>query len=185
MTNKRLYVFVILLFLVIALTLSARASAENRDSYFEIGIGMGTNLFQSLGTQQALLISAINWRIAEKEKIWFRLEGDAEIINADNKIILVAGVAPMVRKLLPEVKNDLITFFEAGAGLNFISRNGIKDRKFGGCFIFSIMASAGIEFKIENHSMNLSYRYRHLSNGGLYPPNEGIDSHYFIVSARF
>ncbi len=169
MINKKLCILCTTFLLAIALPTSTKVLAENKDSYFEIGVGVGTNLLQSLDTQQVLIISAMNWRVTEKEKLWFRLEGDTEIIKADNKIILVAGVAPMVRKILPEVKNDLITFFEAGAGLNFISRDGIKDRKFGGCFIFSIMAGAGIKFKIKNHSMNFSYRYRHLSNGGFIP----------------
>ncbi len=90
-----------------------------------------------------------------------------------------------MRKLLPEVKNDLIPFFEAGTGLNLITHDGIKDRKFGGCFIFSIMVGSGIEFKSENYPIKISYRYRHLSNGGIYSPNEGIDSHYLIFSVGF
>lgn len=185
MINKNLCILWITFFLAITLIPSTKVLAENRDSYFEIGIGVGTNLFQSLDTQQALIIPAINWRIAEKEKLWFRMEGDTEIIKADNKITFVVGVAPMVRKLLPEIKSGLIPFFEAGAGLNLISHNGIKDRKFGGCFIFSIMAGAGIEFKLKNHPIKFSYRYRHLSNGGVYSPNEGIDSHYLIFSTGF
>lgn len=183
--KKKLYVFWFSLFLAIALTPSTKVLAENKDSYFEIGIGVGTNLLQSLDTQQVLIIPAMNWRIVEKKKLWFRFEGNAELIKADNKIAFVVGVAPMLRKFFLEVKSGLIPFVEIGAGLNLISHNGIKDRRFGGCFIFSIMAGAGIEFKSGGHPIKISYRYRHLSNGGIYSPNEGIDSHYLIFSAGF
>ncbi|WP_051345839.1 acyloxyacyl hydrolase [Thermodesulfovibrio yellowstonii] len=152
----------------------------SQDKNFELGFGYGRNLLESLSTNQFLIAPAVNFRIPEIKNLWLHLEGNIEIIN-DNKTTIVAGVTPMLRQFLSE-NASIKPFIEAGAGANITTRNGVENRRFGGCFIFSVMGGAGVEFKSR---MKISYRFRHLSNSGLYSPNEGIDSHYLILSFGF
>jgi len=44
------------------------------------------------------------------------------------------------------------------------------------------MGGAGIEFK---SGMKIAYRFRHLSNAGLYEHNDGINAHFFMLSFGF
>ena len=179
---KRRFSLQLVVFLAASLCFLTSAFAEDKERYFEIGIGGGTNLLQSLDTKQVIITPAMNWEIKGAKSLWFRLEGDIELIDDDRRLTFVVGAAPMVRLFLSEDGNRPKPYIEAGAGANLISRNSIKDREFGGSFIFSVMGGAGIEFKAGNRPITVSYRYRHLSNAGLYSPNEGIDSHYLIVS---
>jgi len=184
MADRRFYFFWIFFFLAVSLCLSEKAIAGDKDRYFELGIGGGTNLFQSLNTEQAIITPAVNWKIKDVKSLWFRLEGDIELINDDRRTTLVFGAAPMLRLFLKEMGNNK-PFIEAGAGANFISRNRIEDRHLGGSFVFSFMGGVGYEFKTGGRPVGISYRYRHISNAGLYAPNEGIDSQYLILSIGF
>ncbi|GAQ95701.1 lipid A 3-O-deacylase [Thermodesulfovibrio aggregans] len=171
----RVYLFAIFLFILFFPSYS-----HSQENNFELGVGYGRNLFESLSTNQLLIAPAVNFKIPDMKNLWLHIEGDVEIIN-DDKTTVVAGVAPMLRQFL----SDSITlkpFIEAGAGANITSRNGVENRRFGGAFIFSVMAGFGVEFK---SGMKISYRFRHLSNAGLYSPNEGLNSHYLMFSIGF
>jgi len=176
MKNK-LYIFVTC-FVFIFLIFPMLSFAQEKN--FEFGVGIGRNLLESLSTKQAIIASSVNFKISDIKNLWLHLEGDIEIISND-KTTIVAGVAPMLRQFLSD-SNSIKPFIEAGAGANITSRNGVENKKFGGCFIFSVMAGAGVEFK---QGIKISYRFRHLSNAGIYSPNEGLNSHYLIFSFGF
>lgn len=97
------------------------------------------------------------------------------------KQLLFLVAAPMLRYYLLD-NASIKPFVEAGAGPNLISRNKVENRELGGSFIFSVMGGAGIEFK---SGMKITYRFRHLSNAGLYEHNDGINAHFFMLSFGF
>ncbi|GLI53041.1 acyloxyacyl hydrolase [Thermodesulfovibrio yellowstonii] len=173
----RIYLFAIFFFSSI---LFLPFYSYSQDKNFELGFGYGRNLLESLSTNQFLIAPAVNFKIPEMKNLWLHLEGNIEIIN-DNNTTVVVGVAPMLRQIFSE-SIQIKPFIEAGAGANITTRNGVENKRFGGCFIFSLMGGAGVEFK---SGIKISYRFRHLSNGGLYSPNEGLNSHYLILSFSF
>lgn len=175
----------IFLFLVMVLYPLKEASGEDKARYFEIGIGAGTDMMHGLGTEQAIIAPAINLKIKDVKSLWFRLEGDLELINDDRRVTFVAGATPMLRLYFFADQNKPGFFIEGGVGINLISRNTIGDRELGGVFIFSDMAGVGYKFIAGKTPLFLTYRYRHLSNLGLYSHNNGIDSHYLMLSIGF
>lgn len=144
MEDRKFYVLMTLFFMAMALCFSREAIAEDKDRYFEIGIGAGTDMLHGLGTEQALIAPAVNWKIKDTKSLWFRLEGDLELINYDSSLTFVVGAAPMLRLLYFDNQNKPGPFVEGGAGVNFISRHGIGDRQLGGSFVFSIMGGGRI-----------------------------------------
>ncbi|HOJ52696.1 MAG TPA: acyloxyacyl hydrolase [Syntrophales bacterium] len=55
-----------------------------------------------------------------------------------------------------------------------------EDQKNG--FLFSTAFEAGLCFYLDNSSFfQLGYRFRHLSNGGLWEPNGGLNSHFLTI----
>jgi len=175
----------IFLFLAMALYPLKEVSGEDKARYFEIGIGAGTDMMHGLGTEQAMIAPAINLKINDVKSLWFRLEGDLELINDDRRLTFVAGATPMLRLYFFADQNKPGFFIEGGAGINLISRNTIGNRELGGVFIFSDMAGVGYKFIAGKTPLFLTYRYRHLSNLCLYSHNNGLDSHYLMLSIGF
>ncbi len=143
---------------------------------FELGVGGGINI-DGLGSQQVLLIPALSWDIQTHELIRLRLEADLEIIDHKGHVDFVGGVAPFVRFFL--TPRDVRPFVEIGAGGNLATSDHIGRKNVGGAFLFSIMAGAGMEI---DKKITLSYRFHHLSNGGLYRFNESVNTQYLILS---
>lgn len=172
----------ITLVLVSFLLLSGNGSAEEKERYFEIGIGGGVNL-ESINTKQILLAPSINWKIKGQESLRFRIEGDLEFIEDDKNLAVIGGVAPFLRVGASE--RNLRPFFEVGAGVNLSSRDEIGERRLGGTFLFSLMGGVGFELVTRGGLISISYRIRHLSNAHLYRLNQGINFQYVMVSISF
>jgi hypothetical protein len=164
-----------------ALFFCGEAEAEGRRTSFELGIGGGSSL-NGLGTGQALIVSAVSIPISG-EILHFRLEGDLEFINWQSKTMFVAGVSPLLRATLPLQR--ISPFIEIGPGVNYANHVRFAGRELGGSFFFSAMGSVGVEIRSDKRVMSISYRVRHLSNGGLQERNQGMNSHYIMLSLAF
>lgn len=175
------YLFLLLVITVFTfLSSSAIVLAEDEPQSFEIGIGAGAGVLHGLNTEHAIIAPAMNRRIRSMESLWFHLEEDLEIINDYRRTTFVVGGAPMLRLFLKEMGGN-IPFVEVGGGVNLISRSRIDNKEIGGSFIFSLMGGVGYEYKTEERPIGISCRFRHLSNGGLYMRNLGINSLYIIL----
>lgn len=74
-------------------------------------------------------------------------------------------------------------YLEGGLGLNYFT---LQTREQSTQFNFSETIGAGINYFLkENLSLNLGYRYQHLSNASIKRPNKGIDSQGFIFGVSF
>ena len=151
-------------------------------NYFDIGAGAGTDL-QGNGAKQFMLAPAYNVPITGYESLRLRIEADMEFIDDRSKTIFVGGVAPFIR-ILP-FRWDVKPFVEFGAGVNLLTNREIGSQQVGGPFIFSLMSGAGAETMIKKTPVSLSYRFRHLSNAGIYEHNQGFNSQYIMVSVGF
>jgi len=172
----------ITLVIVVFLLLSGNGLAEEKERYFEIGLGGGVNI-EAVNTKQVLLAPALNWKIKGSESLRFRLEGNLEFIKDDKNLVVVGGVAPFLRLCPPNT--NVRPFFEVGVGANLSSRDEIGGRRLGGTFVFSLMGGVGLEFVKKEYMISLSYRFRHLSNAHLYPTNQGMNFQYAMVSVGF
>lgn len=161
---------------------SSDGRAEEQGRFYDIGIGIGTDLFAWLDTRQVLIAPAMNWKMDGLKGTLLRLEGDIEVIDDFKRPIIIVGVAPMLRFFFHENGNRPKPFIEAGGGGNVVNWNKANGRELGGGFAFSGMAGAGLEFRAWDTGIGISYRYRHLSNARLYPENDSFNSHYLMLS---
>jgi hypothetical protein len=176
--NRRIY---ILLFCMISLCLldAGTACAEDRDRYRDFGIGGGIN-FDGNPVSQILLIPAYTKRLSGSRLLWYRLEGNLELLEGFRKITLVAGVSPFLRWYMKERTPS--PFIEIGGGINLITRNHTANKESGGFIVFSPSVGAGIRFGPQARPIGISFRLRHLSNAHIFPINQSMNTLYFIFS---
>lgn len=163
-------------FILTALFLFAFPGVSHSEQYklpdYEIALGGGTSL-NSLSTTQLLLLGARNIHL--KEGLFFRVEPTLEYITG-NEDMYLAGFSLALRFASPH--EGITPFVDLGAGVNYVSETTFRDRDLGGHFLFDLLLAGGFNFGDE---YSLSYRYRHLSNGGIGDGNEGFDSFYILL----
>jgi hypothetical protein len=157
------------------------ACSEEQPIRWDLGLGAGLNL-DGADSGHLLVAAGFSDEIQGWKYLRYRIEGDLEFIERKREITVVAGVAPFIRLIGPS--GDIKPYFEIGGGPNLISRTHIGPRRLGGGFIFSLMAGVGVELNSPLPS-NLSLRFRHLSNGGIFRFNHSINSLFIVVSSRF
>jgi lipid A 3-O-deacylase len=76
-------------------------------------------------------------------------------------------------------------YVEAAIGFHLLSRTSVStQRAFGSSFQFGDHFGAGVRFG-QRGVYDLSYRYQHLSNGGIKAPNQGINFHLIRLQYHF
>lgn len=174
---KKHIVFQLLIMVLFAiLPVSGFADEKN---YLDIGAGAGTDL-QGQGTSQFLLAPAYNLPIQAHESLRLRIEADMQFIEDRSKTIFVGGIAPFIR-ILPFSWN-VKPFIELGAGANLSTNREFGNQNVDGPFLFSLMSGVGVETIINKTPVSLSYRFRHLSNAGIYKYNGGFNCQYIMFS---
>lgn len=75
------------------------------------------------------------------------------------------------------------TFTEAGLGLVYTD---LDPTQFGSQLDFLVQAGIGFRYRLDNNRFfRFSYRYQHISNGGLDGDNKSIDSNFLIFGISF
>ena len=89
------------------------------------------------------------------------------------------GTNPIAFRLAWDASRRVRPFGEIGIGLLY---TGLRDIGTGGGFQFNEFAGAGVEWFVSDEwSLSLAYRYRHMSNSGIYDQNAGLDTHYGLI----
>ncbi|MFP6663242.1 MAG: acyloxyacyl hydrolase [Deltaproteobacteria bacterium] len=89
------------------------------------------------------------------------------------------GVNPIAFRLAWDRGQPIVPFASAGIGLLY---TGLRDIGLGEGFQFDETVGFGVEYFVEeNLSLSLAYRYRHMSNAGIYDDNAGLDTHYALI----
>ena len=140
---------------------------------FEIDLAGGGSL-NGNGAEQAMLIAA--WKHQLYPDLLLRVEPTLEYLNGRGDTLWAGGFSLVVRKLAHYKK--LTAFVDMGAGANGISNNHWAGRRLGSNFMFDLLVGGGVYI---THNISISYRYRHLSNAGLFSYNNGIDSYYVVL----
>ncbi|MDA8091859.1 MAG: acyloxyacyl hydrolase [Nitrospiraceae bacterium] len=172
--HKREFQFRLIPLVLFFMLIASGANAAKGDvPPFELGLAGGGSLNGS-GSVQGLLLAA--YQTPFYPNYLFRVEPTVEYMNAKGDVLYDTGFSLAIRKLVPY--KFVTPFVDLGAGLNYISRNHFAGRELGGNFMFDLMLGGGFYL---TRNINISYRYRHLSNAGIFSINEGIDSYYVLL----
>ena len=171
--KKRSFLIIALFFF--SLTGICRPWAYELKDY-EIALGGGRNL-NSLSTTQFILIGAKN--IPVERNLFLRVEPTLEYIT-DKDNMFVAGASAVLRFTSP--RKGITPFVDMGAGLNYASRKFYEDRDLGSRFLLDLVLGGGFNL---GDDYSISFRYRHLSNGGIESSNDGFDSMYVLLGIYF
>ncbi len=104
-----------------------------------------------------------------------------DVRAGQNEDITELGVTPVFR-LQQNDRRGL--YAEAGIGFHFLSRTSLGDKRFSTAFQFGDHLGVGYRFGAKG-AYDLSYRYQHLSNGGIKNPNSGINFNQIRLQYHF
>jgi len=98
------------------------------------------------------------------------------VFNPETDIEVGVGVG---LKYMHPVTEKISAYIFGSTGPHYIT---VKTSEQTNGFIFSDTIGAGIAFFLtKKSSLNLEYRFRHISNAGLVRPNGGIDTHFGMI----
>ncbi len=94
------------------------------------------------------------------------------------------GLTPLFR-FERECQSSVLPYLEAGIGAHILSNTSVSDfRRFGSALQFGDHLGLGIRFGKTGH-YDISYRFQHLSNGGIKGPNRGINYNLLRLGYHF
>jgi lipid A 3-O-deacylase len=129
--------------------------------------GIGT-YWNSLCACAPLKALGFDTRLAAQVAYWHGKERPT-----DHESLWEASVTPYLRWMTPAM-GPVALFAEAGVGASFLSATRINtERHFGSSFQFNEQGNIGIAFGPRNR-YELAGFVRHVSNGGIKQPNNGI-----------
>lgn len=104
-----------------------------------------------------------------------------DVRPGQNDDIAEIGLTPVFRLQ----HNDLRGLYgEIAIGAHFLSKTSLGDRRFSTSFQFGDHVGVGYRFGTKG-AFDLSYRYQHLSNGGIKQPNDGINFNQVRLQYHF
>ena len=107
-----------------------------------------------------------------------RLDMAVGLLSGADKTAVIGSFSPGL--VLSRVGSRLSIL--ANAGIALVSEDDFGDQAIGSPFQFVLYA--GVSYHL-GHGIRLSYRYRHLSNAGLFHPNPGLEMHFLGLSYHF
>ncbi len=105
----------------------------------------------------------------------------ANAAPGQNDNITEIGLTPVFRLQQNDLKGP---YLEAAIGFHLLSRASIADKRLGTRFQFGDSLGVGYRFGAKG-ALDVSYRFQHLSNGGIKQPNDGINFHQLRLQYRF
>ncbi len=104
-----------------------------------------------------------------------------DVRPGQNDEIAEIGLTPVFRLQ----RNDLQgPYAELGIGAHVLSKTSLGDKRFSTLFQFGDHLGVGYRFGPKG-AFDLSYRYQHLSNGGIKKPNNGINFNQIRLQYHF
>jgi len=102
-----------------------------------------------------------------------------------NQKVTDFGLTPVFRYQRNSRVFGILPYVEGAIGFHLISPTFINsDRKFGSAFEFGDHVGAGFRFG-SREQYDLTYRFQHLSNGGIKKPNQGINFNQIRLAYHF
>ncbi len=170
--------FILLLLLIFNLpSYAEEGGGDYQLKRYELAVAGGTSL-NAEKTTQVMLILGMN--VKTKPNLFLRVEPTLEYFTKEGHQMFVGGSSLVLRFVAPH--KGITPFVDMGAGANFSTRNNFLGRRLGDHFLFDLILGGGFNL---GKRYSISYRYRHLSDAGLFTYNDGIDSHYIVFGVYF
>lgn len=108
----------------------------------------------------------------------FLLEGFFSYITQDSKDRYAIGITPIFRFNINKFAK-VIPFIDIGGGVLITD---LDPKGFGQKFNFTPQGGAGLRYEIASDQfVTFSYRFHHISNGGMAERNQSIDSGFYMI----
>lgn len=89
------------------------------------------------------------------------------------------GINPIGFKLSYDAGQRVVPYFSGALGVLYTGLQGVE---LGGPFQFNETAGVGVEIFLERGlALTVGYRYRHVSNAGIYDDNRGLDTQFGTI----
>lgn len=112
----------------------------------------------------------------------FITEGFLSYVRQESKDRYAVGITPLLAYNFKDF-GKAVPFVELGAGILYTD---LDPERFGSEFNFTPQMGGGIRYELgHGRFLKFSYRYHHISNGGLDKENRGIDSNFFSIGLSF
>jgi hypothetical protein len=173
--------------LVDAADLSHKGTKE-----FGFNIGIGDNFSTSLkggnvSEDIKFLSLMFDWgkifkELPRERSFQLAVEGAVTHAEQEGEGRWAVSATPLFIYNFKKTKHTVV-FTEAGLGLLYTD---LDPAQFGSQLDFLVQAGIGFRYRLGNDRyFRFSYRYQHISNGGLDEDNEGIDSNFLIFGISF
>ncbi len=163
------------------------ASAFNADALAFDSAGLMTgflkaDLYKTGESYKAVpLLVSFNYNLGDSSPLYFVIEPWVSIVTSPDGNY-EAG-ASFLLQYTGEFSDKIYPYVKAGAGFVWISQE--SEQQTDG-LNFSTHAGIGVKRAINpSVCINLEYRFRHVSNGGVEKPNSGIDSGMLLAGIEF
>ena len=146
-----------------------------------VRIGMsGPDKGEQFHQEEVFVLHALPWQWQWPPGWLFstRLDMAVGALNGAGKIAGIGSFSPGA--VLTRVGSRLSIL--ANAGIALVSEDDFGDQAIGSPLQFGLYA--GMSYHL-GRGVRLSYRYRHLSNAGLFRPNPGLEMHFLGLSYHF
>ena len=157
-------------FIILGL-IPAATMAEDVISTYNAGLRVGTSL-RSEGIEQADMFVSRQLPWKKNFTCGWNLQSSAElalnVLHNDEEDGLSASLSTDLHLFSPRHR----FFFFSGVGTGALEDPVLGDYDFGGPIFFLFHAGAGLQI---THSVSLSYRYAHQSNGHIYINNPSLN----------
>lgn len=113
---------------------------------------------------------------------WWGKDGGGD---PDGEDLAEIGFTPVFRlQRHGPFENGIRPYVELGIGAHVLSQTRYSDKRLSTMFQFGDHLGAGFAFG-EGGRFTLTYRFQHLSNGGIKRPNPGIEFHILQLAYRY
>lgn len=181
--TTKLFFLIIIVVLIRGMHVWAGEPSE-KSSQMGIIAGFGTGP-SSEGTYHPILVALhFSFKIAHPVPYGtFSIVLEPQVNPAFSPHREIEGGLAIGFKYAYQLSNHLFPYLMGTFGPHYITFRS-EDQENG--FLFSSTLEAGLAFKLpRDNQLQIGYRFRHLSNGGLKVPNGGLNTHFFTVGYAF
>jgi opacity protein-like surface antigen len=181
--------------LAVLLSVSVTPLVHGRELFHSetaVSAGFGDNAHTSLGggnvrediTFRSLMFSGgrVFKELGRGRSFQFMIEGSVSRAKQEGESRYAVGVTPLLLYNFSATEK-ITAFAEAGLGLLYTD---LDPERFGSSINFTPQAGIGVRYQLTDAlALRFSYRFHHISNGGLDDENRSIDSNVLILGVAF